>query len=68
MQGQSKSKTYVYNKGGEGASEVGEGKIVERARVSNFDGKNLDPCQVKRHYHGLKRCGFVNNLHAKGIF
>lgn len=35
---------------------------------TNWDGKNLDPCSVKRHKGGLKRAGFVNNLHAKGIF
>ncbi|KAL3769801.1 hypothetical protein ACHAWU_010309 [Discostella pseudostelligera] len=36
--------------------------------VSNFDGNNLDPCSVTRHNHQLKRMGFVNNLHAKGLF
>jgi hypothetical protein len=60
--------TYVYK----------DGKLVEEGQVtridsngrvvSNWDGKNLDPCAVKRHNVGLKRAGFVNNLHAKGIF
>lgn len=36
--------------------------------VSNWDGKNLDPCSVKIHNGQLKRMGFVNNAHAKGIF
>lgn len=36
--------------------------------VSNWDGKNLDPDNVKRHGHHLKRLGFRNNAHAKGIF
>jgi hypothetical protein len=36
--------------------------------VSNWDGKNLDPDSVKRHNHHLKRLGFRNNAHAKGIF
>jgi len=36
--------------------------------VSNWDGKNLDPDSVKRHNYQLKRAGFVNNAHAKGIF
>jgi hypothetical protein len=36
--------------------------------VSNWDGKNLDPDSVKRHNHQLKRLGFRNNAHAKGIF
>lgn len=35
---------------------------------SNWDGKNLDPCSVKRHNQQLKRAGFVNNSHAKGYF
>lgn len=35
---------------------------------TNWDGKNLDPCSVKRHNQQLKRAGFVNNSHAKGIF
>ena len=67
FKGQTKSKTYVYKRGSEGVEE-GEGALIERARVSNFDGKNMDPCLVKRHHQGLKRCGFVNNLHAKGMF
>lgn len=55
-----------------------DGKLVEESEltkrdangrvVSNWDGKNMDPCQVKRHNVGLKRAGFVNNMHAKGIF
>jgi hypothetical protein len=36
--------------------------------ISNWDGKNLDPDNVKRHNHHLKRLGFRNNAHAKGIF
>ena len=36
--------------------------------VSNWDGKNLDPDSVKRHNQQLRRAGFVNNAHAKGIF
>lgn len=35
---------------------------------SNWSGSNMDPCSVKRHTSSLKRAGFVNNLHAKGIF
>lgn len=48
--------------GGQGSSMVGN-------RVhTNWDGKNLDPCSVKRHTQSLKRAGFRNNLHAKGLF
>jgi len=36
--------------------------------ISNWDGKNMDPCMVKRHKVGLRRAGFVNNMHAKGVF
>jgi len=35
---------------------------------TNWDGKNLDPCSVKQHKYQLKRMGFRNNAHAKGIF
>mmetsp|Transcript_11268 Transcript_11268/g.15858 ORF Transcript_11268/g.15858 Transcript_11268/m.15858 type:complete len:135 (-) Transcript_11268:1403-1807(-) len=48
--------------GGNATSQIGD-------RVhTNWDGSNLDPCSVKRHSASLKRAGFVNNLHAKGIF
>jgi hypothetical protein len=36
--------------------------------VSNWDGKNLDPQSVSTHRKQLHRSGFVNNLHAKGLF
>ena len=36
--------------------------------ISPYDGKNLDPESVTRHRKSLKRAGFVNNSHAKGIF
>jgi hypothetical protein len=36
--------------------------------VSSYDGKNLDPSAVSRHKKQLRRAGFVNNTHAKGIF
>ena len=47
----------------------GQGSSMAGGRVhSNWDGNNLDPCSVKRHNQSLKRAGFQNNLHAKGIF
>ena len=46
-----------------GTLRDGSGRVV-----SNWDGKNLDPDSVKRHRYQLNRAGFVNNLHAKGIF
>jgi hypothetical protein len=36
--------------------------------VSSYDGTNLDPESVTRHKKSLRRAGFVNNTHAKGIF
>ncbi|CAB9510284.1 expressed unknown protein [Seminavis robusta] len=60
-----------------GVFVVKDGKLVSATTsdangagrvVSNWDGKNLDPCMVKRHNVGLRRAGFVNNQHAKGIF
>ena len=50
-------------KAGTTTTRDGSGRVV-----SNWNGKNLDPDQLKRHKVGLKRAGFVNNLHAKGIF
>lgn len=47
----------------------GKGTSQDGGRVhSNWDGNNLDPCSVKRHNQSLRRAGFRNNLHAKGIF
>jgi len=41
----------------------------DKGRVhSNWDGNNLDPECVSKHFKNLRRAGFVNNLHAKGIF
>jgi len=64
-------KRYIYTKdgvveidgNGGGTTRDSSGRVV-----SNWDGKNLDPCSVKVHNAQLKRMGFVNNLHAKGIF
>ena len=33
---------------------------------TNWNGSNLDPDSVRRHYQGLKRAGFRDNTHAKG--
>lgn len=58
---------WVYRDGE--AIEDGESTIVDGRRViSSFQGHNMDPCMVKRHNQSLKRAGFNNNLHAKGIF
>ena len=58
---------WVYKNGK--AIENGQGTSLLSGSVhSNWDGKNLDPCSVKRHNQQLKRMGFVNNQHAKGIF
>lgn len=36
--------------------------------MSNWHGTNIDPDSSARHYKSLKRAGFINNDHAKGIF
>ena len=57
---------WVYSSSGK--DEDGKGTVRKTSQVvSNWDGKNLDPCSVKRHNQQLKRAGFVNNLHAKGL-
>jgi hypothetical protein len=59
---------WVYKSSGE---KDADGKATLRKTgqvVSNFNGYNMDPCNVKRHNQQLKRMGFVNNLHAKGLF
>mmetsp|Transcript_15644 Transcript_15644/g.23439 ORF Transcript_15644/g.23439 Transcript_15644/m.23439 type:complete len:148 (-) Transcript_15644:552-995(-) len=66
--GSNGTQRWVYTK--DGAVEIdGEGKARLNGRViSNWDGKNLDPCSIKTHQGQLKRMGFANNLHAKGLF
>ena len=64
----SKGGRWIYKDGkrvdvSQGTPRDANGKVI-----SNWDGKNLDPCSVKRHNHQLKRAGFVNNQHAKGFF
>lgn len=59
---------WVYKSSGE---KDANGKATTRKTgqvVSNFTGSNHDPCNVKIHNQQLKRMGFVNNLHAKGLF
>lgn len=59
---------WVYKDG----KRIKDGKLTSRLPngkvVSNWMGYNMDPDNVKRHKYGLRRMGFVNNLHAKGIF
>ena len=49
--------------GGSGTVRDSKGRVI-----SNWDGKNLDPDNVKQHNRHLKRMGYRNNAHAKGIF
>ena len=59
---------WVYLSSGE---KDANGEATPRKKVnvvSNYNGSNLDPCSVKRHNHHLKKLGFANNLHAKGLF
>ena len=39
-----------------------------RKAVTNWHGGNMDPDSVRRHNASLKRAGFQNNYHAKGVF
>jgi hypothetical protein len=59
---------WVYRSSGETDADGKATLRKSRQVLSNFDGNNLDPCSVTRHNHHLKRMGFVNNLHAKGLF
>jgi hypothetical protein len=59
------------NQGGVTRIVFGEGKDnngIPTKAVTNWTGKNLDPDSVKRHYQSLKRAGFRDNRHAKGVF
>eukprot|EP00563_Minutocellus_polymorphus_P021121 CAMPEP_0197718922 /NCGR_PEP_ID=MMETSP1434-20131217/2883_1 /TAXON_ID=265543 /ORGANISM="Minutocellus polymorphus, Strain CCMP3303" /LENGTH=154 /DNA_ID=CAMNT_0043303617 /DNA_START=22 /DNA_END=486 /DNA_ORIENTATION=- len=57
---------WVYSSDGK---SDGKGTVRKSGQVhSNWDGSNMDPCSVKRHNQQLKRAGFANNLHAKGLF
>mmetsp|Transcript_4964 Transcript_4964/g.7664 ORF Transcript_4964/g.7664 Transcript_4964/m.7664 type:complete len:169 (-) Transcript_4964:250-756(-) len=67
---QSGGRRWVYrsSNGNGGPEENGKATVRVNAAVSNWNETNMDPDSVKRHYSGLKRAGFKNNLHAKGIF
>ena len=66
-EGQNGEMRWVYRS--DGKEEGGKGTAIKtRQVISNWDGKNLDPCSVKTHSKQLKRARFVNNAHAKGIF
>lgn len=58
---------WIYKDGEKVAGDSGT-KIVNGRVVSNWNGKNLDPDSVRLHDKQLKRAGFLNNAHAKGIF
>eukprot|EP00527_Entomoneis_sp_CCMP2396_P003059 CAMPEP_0198154006 /NCGR_PEP_ID=MMETSP1443-20131203/66805_1 /TAXON_ID=186043 /ORGANISM="Entomoneis sp., Strain CCMP2396" /LENGTH=144 /DNA_ID=CAMNT_0043820571 /DNA_START=166 /DNA_END=600 /DNA_ORIENTATION=+ len=62
------SGTWVYKDGQRLENKEGTLRDEKGKVHTNWDGKNMDPCSVNRHKVGLKRAGFVNNLHAKGIF
>ena len=67
-QEQSIEKKWVYKDGQKFESINGTIRDPKGRVLSSFDGKNLDPESVTRHRKLLKRAGFVNNQHAKGIF
>mmetsp|Transcript_12940 Transcript_12940/g.41036 ORF Transcript_12940/g.41036 Transcript_12940/m.41036 type:complete len:110 (-) Transcript_12940:209-538(-) len=55
----------IYGKNGQ---KLSVGTPRDKARWTNWDGANLDPDSVKRHYQNLNRAGFRDNAHAKGFF
>lgn len=60
---------WIYKDGEKLQSDAGGTMRDSKGRViSNFDGNNMDPESVTRHRKSLKRAGFVNNEHAKGVF
>jgi hypothetical protein len=60
---------WIYKDGEKLQSDAGGTLRDSKGRViSNFDGNNMDPESVTRHRKSLKRAGFVNNEHAKGVF
>jgi hypothetical protein len=60
---------WIYKDGERLQSDQGGTIRDSKGRViSNFDGNNMDPESVTRHRKSLKRAGFVNNDHAKGVF
>ena len=65
--GQDGTTRWVYQSGGEKQEGTGSTRVSSKVHT-NWDGNNLDPCSVKRHSQHLKRMGFANNLHAKGLF
>uniref|UniRef100_A0A7S2HLR1 Uncharacterized protein n=1 Tax=Helicotheca tamesis TaxID=374047 RepID=A0A7S2HLR1_9STRA len=66
---QSAETRWVYNGKGEKIQDGVGTPSHQKGKVhSNWSGGNMDPCSVKRHKQQLSRAGFVNNLHAKGLF
>jgi hypothetical protein len=60
---------WIYKDGEKLQSDAGGTIRDSKGRVvSNYDGANMDPEMVTRHRKSLKRAGFVNNEHAKGVF
>jgi hypothetical protein len=60
---------WIYKDGERLQSDQGGTMRDSKGRViSNFDGNNMDPESITRHRKSLKRAGFVNNSHAKGVF
>ena len=55
--------TIIFGKNADGSTSLSSKKAM-----SNWHGGNMDPDQVSRHYNGLKRAGFRDNNHAKGVF
>jgi hypothetical protein len=66
--GSNQSGRWVYKDGKRVEDQSATTRDANGRVISNWDGKNLDPCSVTRHNQQLRRAGFVNNAHAKGFF
>jgi hypothetical protein len=66
---ESNSGRWVYKNGKRVEGNDNAPRVDKNGKVhTNWDGKNLDPDNVKQHNYQLKRMGFRNNSHAKGYF
>ncbi len=54
--------------GSDGGSSSDLNKPLKNKPISNWTGSNIDPDSLARHNANLRRAGFRDNAHAKGIF
>jgi hypothetical protein len=54
--------------GNNGSAPSGSNTNPSFKPITNWTGSNIDPDSLARHNASLKRMGFRDNAHAKGIF